>query len=421
MTNDHASIDAPGEAIEPAGTGRANSVTGPLSGFKVLDLTRALAGPYCTALLGDLGADVIKVEGLPKGDATRHWPPFDGARSLYYLSTNRNKRSVALDLRAREAQQVLADLAAEADVLVENFRPGVLARLGLDRDRLRKERPELVIASVSGFGEVGPMRDDAGLDQVAQGMSGLMSVTGAGDHTPMRAGVPIVDMTAGLYSTIGILASLVARGRGHAPRVNTSLLESAVALMTFQAQRYLSAGEVPVPQGNDHPLISPYGTFRAADANINVAVGTEAQWVALCEVLEGRYLLERPEYDCPSKRSANRDALYAELNDLFGKRPAREWLDELRKRGVPCGPIYTMDQVFDDAQVQALGLVQAVPRNGDGVTRLVRGPVWVDGEPPAIWGHPPLLGEHSREILAELGYDNRRIDNLIARGAVGQA
>ena len=413
MTGDHTAV--PGSA-----RAQAASEVGPLSGIRVLDLTRALAGPYCTAILGDLGADVIKVEVLPKGDATRHWPPFDGERSLYYLSTNRNKRSVALDLRSAEAQHVLADLAAEADVLVENFRPGVLGRLGLAPERLLAERPDLVIASVSGFGEVGPMRDDPGLDQVAQGMSGLMSVTGAGDQTPMRAGVPIADMAAGLFSAVGILASLVARGRGRASRVNTSLLESAVALMTFQAQRFLSAGEVPEPQGNDHPLISPYGTFRASDARINVAVGTDAQWVSLCEVTGGLELSQRPEYAGPAQRSANRDALYAELNDLFSRRPAAEWLAGLRQKGVPCGPIYTMDQVFDDAQVQALGLVQSVPYPG-GATRLVRGPIWVDGQPPAIWGHPPSLGEHSREVLSELGYDERTIGDLIARNVVGQA
>lgn len=413
MTNNHSAAAAV--------RGKDTSTTGPLSGIRVLDLTRALAGPYCTALLGDLGADVLKIEGLPKGDTTRHWPPFDGERSLYYLSTNRNKRSVALDLRSAEAHQVLADLAAKADILVENFRPGVLARLGLDPARLRVDRPELIIASISGFGEVGPMRDDAGLDQVAQGMSGLMSVTGAGDQTPMRAGVPIIDMASGLFSTIGILASLVARGRGPASRVNTSLLESAVGLMTFQAQRYLSAGEVPAAQGNDHPLISPYGTFRASDGSINVAVGTDAQWVTLCEILEAPYLTERPEYAGPAQRSANRGTLYAELNALFDKRPADEWLSELRQKGIPSGPIYTMDQVFEDPQVQALGLVQAVPHSGGESTPLVRGPIWVDGQPTGIRVHPPLLGEHSREVLSELGYEARVVDDLIARGVVGQA
>ncbi|WP_431972399.1 CaiB/BaiF CoA transferase family protein [Nocardia sp. bgisy134] len=399
----------------------SKSGSGPLSGIRVVDLTRALAGPFCTALLGDLGADVIKVEGLPNGDATRNWPPFDGSRSLYYLSTNRNKRSLALDFRTPEARTILADLVAEADVLVENFRPGVLAKLGLDPERLQVDRPDLVLSSVSGFGEIGPLRNDAGLDQVAQGMSGLMSVTGAGEHTPMRVGVPVVDMAAGMFSAIGIVASLVGRAvSGRAIRMNTSLLESAISLMTFQAQRYLSVQEVPQPQGNDHPIISPYGTFHAEDSSINVAIGTDAQWSALCEILGAPELTRRPEYSASALRAANRSALSAELNELFGKKPANEWLEQLRAAGVPSGPIYTMDQVFDDPQVQALGLVQTV-RNEHSEDRLLRGPLWVDGSPTPIRNHPPSLGEHSREVLRELGYEDTDIDNLVRKGVIDQA
>jgi crotonobetainyl-CoA:carnitine CoA-transferase CaiB-like acyl-CoA transferase len=391
---------------------------GPLSGIRVVDLTRALAGPFCTALLGDLGAEVIKVEGLPQGDPTRNWPPFDGSRSLYYLSTNRNKRSLALDLRSTAARIVLPELVAKADVLVENFRPAVLSRLGLDPERLRVERPDLVVASISGFGEVGPMRNDAGLDQVAQGMSGFMSVTGAGEHTPMRAGVPIVDLAAGMFTAFSVAASLVGRATsGRSQRVSTSLLESAVSLMTFQAQRYLSLKEVPEAQGNDHPLVSPYGTFRAADANINVAVGTEAQWHTLCDILGGTELTARAEYADPAGRSANRKALYAELNELFSRRPAEVWLELLREGGVPCGPIYTMDQVFADVQVQALGLVQDVPGE-DGVERLLRGPLSVDGEPSMIRRPPPTFGQHSREVLSELGFDPALVQTWVDDGAV---
>lgn len=393
----------------------------PLSGIKVVDLTRALAGPFCTALLGDFGAEVIKVEGLPHGDATRAWPPYADARSLYYLSTNRNKRSLALDMRSPEARSILRDLVAEADVLVENFRPGVLAKLDLDPARLRVERPDLVVSSVTGFGEVGPMRNDAGLDQVAQGMSGMMSVTGAGEHTPMRVGVPVADMAAGMFSAFGIVASLVGRGAsGQAMRVSTSLLEGAISMMTFQAQRFLSAGEVPEAQGNDHPIISPYGTFHASDASINVAVGTDAQWNILCELLGAPELAKDPSYNAPALRAANRPALYAELNRLFARKRAAEWLELLGAAGVPSGPIYSMDEVFGNPQVQALGMVQRV-QNGPHEDRLLRGPLSVDGVHTPIRLHPPALGEHSVEVLQDLGYEEESIRAMVSHGVVGVA
>ncbi|GAA4351964.1 CaiB/BaiF CoA transferase family protein [Angustibacter luteus] len=393
----------------------------PLSGVRVVDLTRALAGPFCTSLLGDFGADVVKVEGLPLGDATRHWPPFNGARSLYFLSTNRNKRSIALDLRTPEAKSILSDLVADADVLVENFRPGVLTKLGLDPARLRQERPDLVISSISGFGEVGPMSQDVGLDQVAQGMAGLMSVTGAGDQTPMRVGIPVVDLAAGMLSAFGVAASLAGRAHnGRASRVNASLLESAISMMTFQAQRYLSLGEVPDPQGNDHPLISPYGTFQASDGSLNVAVGSQAQWVSLCDVLGSPELASRPEYAEPAQRTHNRRALSDELNALFMTRPADDWMAALRQVGVPCGPVYAMDEVFADAQVQALGMVRTVGE-GPEADVLLRGPLWVDEQASGITRRPPLLGEHSREVLHELGYVDDLVDNLVRRGVVGTA
>ncbi|MEU0265110.1 CaiB/BaiF CoA-transferase family protein [Nocardioides sp. NPDC006303] len=394
----------------------------PLAGIKVVDLTRALAGPFCTALLGDLGAEVIKVEGLPGGDVTRIWPPYgDDDASLYYLSTNRNKRSIALDMRRPESKAILGRLVADADVLVENFRPGVLAKLDLDLETLKSTRPDLVISSISGFGEIGPMRRDAGLDQIAQGMSGLMSVTGAGDQTPMRVGVPISDMVAGMFSALGIVASLVGRSRNQrAVRINTSLLESALVLMSFQAQRYLSVGEVPEAQGNDHPIISPYGTFQAADGSMNVAVGTDAQWRVLCDILGAPDLSMRPEYLTPALRTANRDALAAELNDLFGKRSIHAWLKELRAAGVPSGPIYTMDQVFGDAQVQALEMVQTVAQ-GERESRLLRGPIWTDGRFLPIRHHPPVLGEHTVEVLAAAGYSEGEIARLLTEGCALQA
>lgn len=393
----------------------------PLSGITVVDLTRALAGPYCTALLGDLGAEVVKVEGLPRGDATRAWPPMDSGRSLYYLSTNRNKRSIALDFRTDEGKMILGDLVARADVLVENFRPGVLPLLGLDPQELRVSRPDLVIASVSGFGEVGPLATAAGLDQVAQGMSGLMSVTGAGEHTPMRFGVPVTDVTAGIFTAFGVVSSLLGRAdTGRAARVNTSLLESAISLMVFQAQGYLSTGDVPVAQGNDHPIISPYGTFQAADGPMNVAVGSDAHWRSLWDILDAPEMADDARFAVPELRTRNRAELTRELNRRFAQNTTTHWLDRLREAGIPVGPIYSVDQVFDDVQVRALGVVQT-PQTGAHRDRLLRGPLWVDGERSAIHRHPPALGEHTEEILNELGYDREHIDSLIARGIAGGA
>ncbi|WP_353816549.1 CaiB/BaiF CoA transferase family protein [Agromyces sp. SYSU T00266] len=397
------------------------SETLPLAGIRILDLTRALSGPLCASLLADLGAEVIKVEGLPKGDSTRHWPPFDGDRSLYYLSANRNKRSIALDLRTPEAQGILLDLARRSDVLLENFRPGVLDKLGLGSEVLEREAPDLIVTSITGFGPIGPLRDAAGLDQVAQGMSGLMSVTGAGEHTPMRVGVPIADIVTGLYTAVGVAAALAGRGRtGHPARITTSLLECTTSLMTFQAQRFLSAGEVPEAQGNDHPLIAAYGTFDTADIPINVAVGTDAQWIAICRILGEPDLATRPEYAQPADRSANRVALAAELNRLFARRGAADWVEELRAGGIPCGPIYTMDKVFEDPQVVALGLVEEVAGPEGRTDRLIRGPLWVDGAPTSVRLAPPPLGADGHDVLAELGYADDTIRTLTEQAVVAQ-
>lgn len=391
----------------------------PLAGIRILDLSRALSGPMCSSILADLGAEVVKVEGTPAGDSTRHWPPFEGDRSLYYLSANRNKRSIALDLRAPESRVILRRLAERADVLLENFRPGTLARMGLDPAELQQSLPDLIIASITGFGDRGPLRDAAGLDQVAQGVSGLMSVTGAGEHTPMRVGVPIADMTTGLYAAVGITAAIADRARtGNVHRVSTSLLEATTSLMTFQAQRYLSLGEVAHAQGNDHPLIAAYGAFQAADLPLNVATGTHAHWISLCRILGAPELTERPEYATPPNRSANRAALAAELNLLFAAKPAADWVAELRAAGIPCGPIYAMDGVFEVEQVKVLGLVEEVPGLDGAVDRLMRGPLWIDGEPTHIRRHPPRMGEHSREVLTELAYEPETIDDLVSRGVV---
>ncbi|GAB3433951.1 CaiB/BaiF CoA transferase family protein [Actinophytocola sediminis] len=391
----------------------------PLTGVRVIDLTRVLAGPTATALLADLGAEVIKVEGLPGGDNARAWGPFVDGRGQYFASVNRNKRSLALNLRDPAGQEVLHRLVAHGDVLVENFRPGTLAKLGLAPERLAADHPRLVVASVSGYGPTGPERDTPGLDQVAQGMSGLMSVTGAGEHTPMRVGVPVVDSISGIVAALAVAAALAGRERtGVGGYVQTSLLESAIAVLSFQAQRYLGAGEVPPATGNDHPVISPYGTFATGDDPINVAAGTPAQWVALCAELGVPELTERAEYADATARVVNRAALQAELEHALARRKAAEWVPLLRAAGIPAGPVYRMDQVFADPQVSALGMVTETPLPGGGSTPLVRGPIWVNGEPAQVTLPPPDLGEHSAEVLAELGYLEEQIADLQKRGIV---
>lgn len=391
-----------------------------LHGVRVLDLSRALAGPLCTALLADFGADIIKVESLSGGDSSRQWPPFDGADSLYFASVNRSKRSVALDMRSDEGRDLLRRMASEVDVIVENFRPGVLAAMGLDQESLQRDNPGVIVMSVSGFGPTGPEQYSPGLDQVAQGMSGLMSVTGAGDNTPMRVGIPIIDTVSGIYAALGITAALVARskdGQGH--HVQTSLIESALSIMTFQAQDYLSTGRVSSPNGNTHPTITPYGCFDTADYPIIIATGSDKHWEALCRVLGDPELAERPEYANGQSRLAHRDRLTKELLELLADKPSAEWVRAMREAGIPCGPVHSIDQAFSDPQVQALEMVQRVPMADGGELPLVRSPFWVDSQTLPIRHAPPMvLGQDTASVLSEFGVDDGELDELRRNGVI---
>jgi crotonobetainyl-CoA:carnitine CoA-transferase CaiB-like acyl-CoA transferase len=391
----------------------------PLAGITVLDLTRALAGPYATALLSDLGATVTKVESIKGGDSTRGWPPFEGDHSLYYDSTNRGKSSIALDFYSEEGKALLRRLALASDVVIENFRPGVLAEMGLDPEELRAEKPGLVVASVSGFGATGPLSQTAGLDQVAQGMSGLMSVTGADASTVYRVGVPVIDIISGIFTVVGILASLVDRertGTGHT--VSTSLLEAALAISVFQGQRYLSTGVVPEPQGNDHPVLAPYGVFATADIPVIIAVGNEKQWRDLCELVGDAALADHPDLATGKLRTAHRAELKQRLEALLAARPGTEWVEAFRAARIPTGPIYTYAQVFEDAQVQHLDMVQHVTRADGSDLPLLRGPVSIDGVAPSIRKAPPALGEDTREVLAALGLSEDQVQGLLDAGIV---
>jgi len=386
----------------------------PLDGIKVVDLSRALAGPYCTALLADMGAEIIKVESLNGGDTARTWPPFDGRHSLYFDAVNRSKRSICIDFYSGEGREILERLIADADVLVENFKLGILDKMGLTALRLAELNPDLIVGSVNGFGLTGPLKDDAGLDQVVQGMSGLMSITGPGPGDTYRVGVPIVDITSGMICAFGIVSALVGRVSGHrVGRVSTSLLETALSLSVFQGQRALSLGEAPVPQGNDHPTIAPYGTFQTATEPLNIAVGNDKQWQAFCGSLGIPELAGDPRFVTGAHRSCNRDELRRILESALETRPASEWVSLISRAGIPCGPIYDYTQAFASRQVTALNLVQQGQRHDGSALPMMRGPLTMDGAASEIHSPPPLLGEHTAQVLRELGFSDVEIQELV--------
>lgn len=388
-------------------------MTQPLAGIRVIDLSRALAGPYCTSLLADMGAEVIKVESINGGDNARQWAPFDGEHSLYFDSVNRNKRSICIDFYSDEGHRILERLIAGADVLVENFRLGTLDKLGLTASRLKELSPELIVGSVSGFGLTGPLKDDAGLDQVVQGMSGLMSITGPVGSDGYRLGVSIVDITSGIVCAFGIASALAGRAAGHpVSTVSTSLLETALNLSVFQGQRALSLGEDPVPQGNDHPTIAPYGTFRTATEPLNIAVANDKQWQAFCGLLGAPDLIDDERFDTGARRSSHRDELKALVEAILTTRPAAEWIPIITSADIPCGPISTYTQVFASPQVAALGLVHDSRRGDGSALSLLRGPLSLDQVATTIEAPPPMLGEHTTEVMAELGYSDEEIRQL---------
>ena len=395
----------------------------PLENVRVLDLTRALAGPFCTMILGDMGAEVIKVEPAPKGEMIRGWAPFDRGIGVYYLSVNRNKKSLAVDFRNPEALGLLRRLAGQADVLVENFRPGTAAGMGLDYASLKPGNPRLIHASITGFGPEGPYGNWPGYDQIAQGMSGMMSITGFPEGEPTRLGVPLADLVAGMWGAIGILAAVAQRNvTGEGQQVETSLLAGLVGLLCVQGQRYLSLGEVPGRIGNEHPVIYPYGAFSAADGPINIAAATEAQWRRLCEIVGAPELVEDPDFADNTMRSRNRARLKEALDLRLGARPAAEWTRALMEAGIPAGPVYTLDQVFADPHVQATGMTEEVAHPVLGALRLLAGPVRLDAhEGRTVRRHPPVLGEHSREVLEGLGLGAAEIAALVDSGAVMEA
>ena len=394
---------------------------GPLAGVKVLDLTRVLAGPYCTMFLGDLGAEVVKIEQPDVGDDTRAWgPPFAGGESAYFLCINRNKKSVTLDLKSNQAVGLLRRLAEGADVLVENFRPGTMERLGLGERELRAVNPRLIYASLSGFGADGPMKDWPGYDLIIQAWGGLMSVTGMPDGEPTKVGVAIVDIVAGLMLGKAILAALFARERtGVGQKLETSLLEAEVACLINAGSNYLVGGVVPGRWGNAHPNIVPYQSFKSRDGYLVIGVASEGIWRRLCQAIGMAGLADDPRFARNPQRVEHRGELIDILTEIFLQRDTAAWMTLLIDAGVPCAPVQTIDQVFLAPQVIAREMVVEVPHPTAGTIRMAGLPVKFSGTPASIRLAPPLLGQHTAEVLRSwLRLDDSAIDDLKSKGVI---
>ncbi|MDI3339486.1 MAG: CoA transferase [Sphaerobacter sp.] len=400
---------------------RSGAEAAPLAGTRVLDLGRHLAGPTCAMWLGDLGADVIKIETPERGeDGRASGPPFFNGESAFFLSANRNKRSLALDIKRPEGQEVFRRLAATADVVVENFRPGVMDALGIGYERVSAINPRIIYCSISGFGADGPFADRPGLDQIIQGVSGLMSVTGFEGGEPVRVGIPIADLVTGLFGAYGVLAALQARERtGRGQVVNTSLLEGMVGLLAFQAVRYLNGAGAPPPAGNHHPINAPYGVFRARDGYLTIGATGEKRWRKLCEVLGAEEWLDDPRFATNGGRHEHRHLLAELISEKLQARTIDEWEVILNEAGIPCGPIYRIDQALEHPQVRHRQMVVERPHPTMETVRLLGLPVKLSETPGDVWRVPPLLGQHSDEVLREAGLDAEEIARLRASGVVG--
>ncbi len=393
----------------------------PLTGVRVLDLGRHLAGPTAAMWLGDLGADVIKVERPGTGDDGRlSGPPFFDGQSAFFLSANRNKRSLTLNLKEAAGQEVFRKLAGTSDVVIENFRPGVMEALNIGYERISAENPRVIYCSISGFGADGPDAGKPGLDQIVQGVSGLMSITGFEGEDPVRVGVPIADLLTGLFGAYGVLAALQARERtGKGQRVETSLLESMVGMLAFQGVRYLNGAGAPPPAGNHHPINAPYGVFRARDGFITIGGSGEKRWQLLCDLIDGDDLRNDPRFADNGGRYENRLELADLISEKLQGRDVEEWVEILTSGGVPAGPIYDVAEALDSAQVRHREMVVERPHPVMGMVRLLGLPVKLSDTPGGVDAVPPLLGAHNAEILEELGYSAEERQRFERDGVVG--
>jgi crotonobetainyl-CoA:carnitine CoA-transferase CaiB-like acyl-CoA transferase len=390
----------------------------PLHGIRVLDLTRYLAGPFATMLLADYGADVVKVES-PRGREFR--PPGSTRDSYFFLSSNRGKRSLCLDLKTQAGRDLLLRIALQFDVVIENYRPGVMHEMGLGADVLLKRNPRLIYCGISGFGADGPYRDRPGFDQIAQGMSGFMSLTGTEQSGPTRAGIAIGDLLGGLFAAHGIQLALLARARtGRGQVVHTSLLEAMIGVLSWGAGMYFERGEVPGPTGQHHPLSAPYGRFKARDGYLNIAAGNETMWVKLCQALSRSAWQRDERFSGPLARLKNRAALTDAMEQLLADQDVDHWVELLNAVGVPCGPVLDLGQVFSDPQVLARQMLVELDHPEVGRFKTTGLPVKLSETPGRIERPPPLHGEHGDEILGELGLAAEEIAALHKQGVLGE-
>ena len=394
----------------------------PLQKLRVLDLTRDLAGPFCSMLLGDLGAEIIKVEMPGKGDETREWgPPFIEGESVYFLSANRNKKSMTVNLKTAEGRQIILDLARISDVFMENFRPGVAKKLGVDYQAIKKENPKIVYCSISGFGQTGPYRDRIAYDIVFQAIGGLMGITGEEGRPPVKIGVAVADIVAGLYATISILTGLRDRDdRKVGQYIDISITDCTASLLTYMAGYYFATGRAPKKMGSAHPFVAPYQAFRAKDGRyLIIGVANDRIWERLCKVLGRTDLASDPRFETNSRRVQNRDLLIPIIEETLASQSRDEWLTELSKASVPCGPVYSVDEVFSDSQIRSREMLVEIEHPRLGKIKLVGNPLKFSDMPAQLRLPPPILGQHTQEILESLAeYSKDTIEEYRRKGVI---
>ena len=392
-----------------------------LEGIRVLDLTRALAGPFCTLMLGDYGADVIKIEMPGTGDDTRHWgPPFIGEESAYFLSINRNKRSLTLNFKEEKAREIFLKLVEGSDVVVENFTPGVMSRFGLEYDTVKRANPGIIYCSISGFGQDGPYQSRPAYDQIMQGISGLMSITGEPEGEPEKIGVAVTDIGAGMWAAFAVMSALFRREQdGEGQYIDISMLDAQVAWLTYQAGYYFAYGRPPQRLGKAHPTLVPYQAFMAKDGKyFNVAVGSERLWERFCQAVKREDLKDHPDYATNGVRVENRAALAPLLQEYFLSRDADDWVADLQANSVPAGPINDLADVFGDPQVLHRDMFLEIPHPTLGSIKQTGLPIKFSRTPGGLDQHPPLLGEHNQAILKDLGYSESDIEELVTRSVI---